>query len=191
MDFQPITLISRSGRRVLFRSSLEGRWSVYFDLMALDWEYEPFRFDIGGGITYTPDFKVDGIGLIEVKPSRKKLDQSVPRIEKFITKTNERVYAVCAPEVAPSVYIMAETPMRIVELDRLASKIVLAGRQRLNDFKTQTELASISVESMIKAANAARLKRGEAKTPEERQLVAKWKREPSPVSRLSLEYSKP
>lgn len=177
-DFKPITLISRSGERVLFRSTLEARWSVYFDLLAFDWEYEPFRFDIGGGITYTPDFSVQGMGLIEVKPSRKALDESLARIEKFVSKTQNRVYAVCASEVAPSVFILAESPIKIVECDRMMSKIILAGEQRRQDFKDEPYLSSIGIEQAIKNANNTKLSRGERKTPEERQLAAKWKRDP-------------
>lgn len=179
-DFKPITLIRRSGERVLFRSKLEARWSVYFDLLAFKWEYEPFRFDIGGGITYTPDFSVEEIGLIEVKPARKLLSESLPRISKFVAKTGNRVYAVCASEVSPSVYILAECPLRIVECDRLMSKIVLAGKTRLQDFKNEPELSSIGIEQAIKQANRARLKGGgEPKTPAERELAAKWKRDPN------------
>lgn len=177
-DFKPITLISRSGERVLFRSTLEARWSVYFDLLAFDWEYEPFRFDIGGGITYTPDFRVDGIGLIEVKLNRKALDESLPRIEKFIAKTQQRVYAVCASEVAPFVFILAESPLKIVECDRMMSKIVLAGESRRQYFKDEPYLSSIGIEQAIKNANSTRIGRGESKTLEERQLAAKWKRDP-------------
>jgi hypothetical protein len=176
MDFQSITLITRKGKRVLFRSTLEGRWSVYFDLMNFEWQYEPFRHEIGGGITYTPDFRVHEIGLIEVKPSREMLKKSLPRIEKFVAQSNSRVYAVCAPEVSPAVYILAKSPLKIIECDRLSSKIVLAGRSRLQSFKSEPELSSISIEAMIKASNAARLKRGESKTPEERDTATRWKR---------------
>lgn len=178
LDFSPIVLIARSGERILFRSTLEARWSVYFDLLALKWQYEPFRFDIGGGVTYTPDFKVEGIGLIEVKPSRQTLNESLSRIKKFIAKTNERVYAVCGSKVEPTVFILDKSPLRIIECDRLAGKIILAGESRLQFFKDEPHLASISIEQAMKSANSNKLRRGEAKTPQERQIAAKWKREP-------------
>ncbi len=53
----------------LFRSRLEARWAAFFDLVGLQWEYEPF--DAAG---YIPDFLVQGGSLqqppilIEVKP---------------------------------------------------------------------------------------------------------------------------
>ncbi len=174
----PVTLIARSGERVLFRSTLEARWSIYFDLLALSWVYEPLRFDIGGGITYTPDFNVAEIGYIEIKPTRRLLNPSLPRIKKFIEKTGERVYAFCADDVAPNVWILAESPIRIIELDRLASKIVLAGRPKWDAFMSDPLQAGIAIETAIKSANRAKIKGGEPKTFKERQTVAVWKREP-------------
>ena len=42
-----------------FRSRLEARWAVFFDAFGLEWEYEPEGFDLGNGIYYLPDFKVN------------------------------------------------------------------------------------------------------------------------------------
>lgn len=39
---------------VCFRSRLEARWAAYFDLLRLNWEYEPL--DING---WSPDFLLD------------------------------------------------------------------------------------------------------------------------------------
>lgn len=177
-DSRPIVLVTRRGDRVLFRSTLEARWSVYFDLMAFSWNYEPFRFNIGGGITYTPDFSVEEIGLIEIKPNRQALNVSLPRIAKFIARTGQRVYGICGDEVSPNVVILAEHPLRIVECDRLPSKIILAGKEHLTEFKNDPDLASVAIESSIKASNNARIKCGESKTPQEREIVAKWKHLP-------------
>jgi hypothetical protein len=40
-----------------FRSRLEARWAVFFDALALEWEYEPQGFELSSGL-YLPDFKV-------------------------------------------------------------------------------------------------------------------------------------
>lgn len=48
---------------VLFRSKLEATWARFFDVIQLDWEYEPCQ--IAGWI---PDFLLDGWWLAEVKP---------------------------------------------------------------------------------------------------------------------------
>lgn len=51
-----------------FRSRLEARWAVFFDALGLRWEYEPEGFELGGGVRYLPDFKLDGLYFAEVKP---------------------------------------------------------------------------------------------------------------------------
>jgi hypothetical protein len=48
---------------VLFRSSLEAKWAAFFDLLGIEWEYEPTT--IPG---WMPDFLVGGWWLAEVKP---------------------------------------------------------------------------------------------------------------------------
>jgi hypothetical protein len=53
---------------VQFRSRLEARWAIFFDLLGWNWEYEPF--DLPGWI---PDFVIRGhegeMILVEVKPT--------------------------------------------------------------------------------------------------------------------------
>lgn len=48
---------------VVFRSKLEATWARFFDVIGLQWEYEPTQ--ISGWI---PDFLIDGWWLAEVKP---------------------------------------------------------------------------------------------------------------------------
>lgn len=42
-----------------FRSRLEARWAVFFDNIGLEWVYEPEGFELGDGVRYLPDFKID------------------------------------------------------------------------------------------------------------------------------------
>lgn len=51
---------------VRFRSRLEARWAVFFDLRGIEWVYEPAMYQLKSG-GYIPDFKVYGL-LAEVKP---------------------------------------------------------------------------------------------------------------------------
>jgi hypothetical protein len=44
-----------------FRSRLEARWAVFFDALGYSWEYEPEGFDLGFGVRYLPDFRLQGI----------------------------------------------------------------------------------------------------------------------------------
>lgn len=47
----------------MFRSALEARWAEFFDVLGIEWEYEPIM--LGG---WMPDFRVAGKWLAEVKP---------------------------------------------------------------------------------------------------------------------------
>ena len=41
-----------------FRSRLEARWAVFFDALGVRYEYEPEGFELPGGKSYLPDFRV-------------------------------------------------------------------------------------------------------------------------------------
>ena len=54
-----------------FRSRLEAKWALFFDLMKIDWVYEPEQYKLGenGDIWYTPDFWLPNYGVFaEAKP---------------------------------------------------------------------------------------------------------------------------
>lgn len=52
----------------LFRSKLEMRWCAFFDLMGIDYDYEPCWYRVGPDLRYTPDIYLPGLGLwAEVK----------------------------------------------------------------------------------------------------------------------------
>jgi hypothetical protein len=73
----------------LFSSRLEARWAAFFDLYCWQWDYEPF--DLVG---WTPDFRLHGVLLAEVKPWEssdpewltviKKIRKAVPMGEKVL-----------------------------------------------------------------------------------------------------------
>lgn len=48
---------------VLFRSKLEATWARFFDVIGLEWEYEPMQMQ-----GWIPDFLLGGWWLAEVKP---------------------------------------------------------------------------------------------------------------------------
>lgn len=48
---------------VMFRSALEAKWAEFFDIIGVEWEYEPCQLD-----GWIPDFLVAGWWLAEVKP---------------------------------------------------------------------------------------------------------------------------
>ena len=51
-----------------FRSRLEAKWSIYFDVCGIAWEYEVEGFDLGDAGYYLPDFWLPQVnGWAEVK----------------------------------------------------------------------------------------------------------------------------
>jgi hypothetical protein len=68
-----------SGRH--FRSRLEARWAVFFDVLEVDWEYELEGFDLDELGWYLPDFWLPSIDCwFEVKPK----------------EANEKEWALCS-----------------------------------------------------------------------------------------------
>jgi len=52
-----------------FRSRLEARWAVFFDVLGMEYTYEPEGFEFEDGTKYLPDFFLPGSGFFfEVKP---------------------------------------------------------------------------------------------------------------------------
>lgn len=54
-----------------FRSRLEARWAVFFDMLGIEWRYEPEGFELSDGTRYLPDFHLpafEGGMWVEVKP---------------------------------------------------------------------------------------------------------------------------
>ena len=77
----PIKAIETSYRGYRFRSRLEARWAVFFDMLNIDWRYEPEGFELSDGTRYLPDFHLprfnDDNGLwVEVKPENGAWDKA-------------------------------------------------------------------------------------------------------------------
>jgi hypothetical protein len=76
-----------------FRSRLEARWAVFFDLCKYKWEYEPEGFVLPSGSGYLPDFRLTLKGFygfstilyVEVKPQNIKQNEKFSEFEKEIT----------------------------------------------------------------------------------------------------------
>jgi len=60
-----------------FRSRIEAKWACFFDLLNLDWKYEPQDL-----IGYIPDFIVDSCLLVEIKGDCKSIDN----LQKYTSK---------------------------------------------------------------------------------------------------------
>lgn len=89
------------GSTITTRSALEARWTIFFNELGLKWEYEPKRLQFRGGF-YTPDFKVEGLGFVEIKPTLNLLiAESSKRIQKAAHAFPvEHIYAFCGERVS-------------------------------------------------------------------------------------------
>lgn len=57
---------------ISFRSRLEARWAVFFDLLNLNYWYEPEQYDFGEYGQYIPDFYLPDLGVfVEIKGAYK------------------------------------------------------------------------------------------------------------------------
>lgn len=66
MTIQPIETVYQGYK---FRSKLEARWALYFDLVKVAWDYEPDGYDLGDLGWYLPDFYLPDFNtFIEIKP---------------------------------------------------------------------------------------------------------------------------
>lgn len=82
-----INAIPTTYNGVTFRSRLEARWAIFFDLLGVAWEYEPEGYT-DGTTMYLPDFWIPEIdGFWEVKPTPE-YDQA--KIEMLVTVTKKR-----------------------------------------------------------------------------------------------------
>ena len=57
-DIKPIETIYNGYR---FRSRLEARWAVFFDVMGIKYDYEPEGFTMKYGMRYLPDFVLTNV----------------------------------------------------------------------------------------------------------------------------------
>lgn len=66
----------------LFRSRLEARWTVFFDTLGIEWQYEPQGFELPSGRYYLPDFWLpDSRAWFEVKGPRPTADEKETLVE--------------------------------------------------------------------------------------------------------------
>ncbi len=147
-----------------FRSRLEARWAVFFNALALRWHYEPEGYQIeheGEIIRYLPDFKVESIGVVEVKgPPLKDMDKF--KIEAFVGQSKESITVLSN---IPS----QDNPDKHKHLNCTYDenlKTVRWGTIDLREMTQQTPYAltaaiSLAVDSALNTARSARFEHGE------------------------------
>lgn len=77
------------GSTITTRSALETRWAIFFNELRLTWEYEPDYFS-----SYLPDFKVDGLGYVEIKPT----------LALLISESSDKIRAAALERLGVKIY---------------------------------------------------------------------------------------
>lgn len=85
-----------------FRSRLEARWAVFFDALHIKWRYEPDAFRLPSGRCYLPDFYLDGIGYVEIKPSPESDDGKLREFGGMLNVIGEHAYCIVGTVPSPS-----------------------------------------------------------------------------------------
>ena len=85
-----------------FRSRLEARWAVFFDVWGLKWRYEPDTFQLPSGRLYLPDFYADGVGYIECKPNRDADDGKLGELAEMLSTDHMQAFVIYGEVPAPS-----------------------------------------------------------------------------------------
>lgn len=93
-----ICVLPTKYKGVLFRSRLEARWAVYFDLLGVKWQYEPEGYQLSSG-NYCPDFFCESF-FVEIKPTYDALLLVEPKLSELARITKTEVYGcVGAPSL--------------------------------------------------------------------------------------------
>lgn len=97
-----------------FRSKLEAKWAVFFNLCGIEWDYEPEAFTDKSGVQYTPDFYLPNVTLrgqskgvyLEIKP--------------YDYETNERYQRIIYEAMdGKSLILLCGDPVRaIIDIDK-------------------------------------------------------------------------
>lgn len=68
-----------------FRSRLEARWALFFEVLGIKWDYEVQGFELPSGAYYLPDFYLPEVGLhAEVKPTLPTSGEDYLKIQDFV-----------------------------------------------------------------------------------------------------------
>ena len=104
---KPIETIYKSLR---YRSRLEARWSIVFDTMGIEFEYEKEGYDLGDGLFYLPDFFIPHLKCwIEIKGER---EYNGKKMDRLAEHTGYPVYVFCGQIPNPDTLEPSGPPYR-------------------------------------------------------------------------------
>ena len=85
-----------------FRSRLEAKWAKYFDVLGIEYVYEPEGFSFENE-TYLPDFLIMGNTYIEVKP-KEPTKEYIDKLKRFV-KSIDGFLILLVGEPKPKDYV--------------------------------------------------------------------------------------
>jgi len=95
----PLKAIQTSYKGYRFRSRLEARWAVYFDMIGWNWLYEHEGFDLGEGDLYLPDFFLPECGLyVEIKACMPDVDELRKAKKLALSSSRGVVFGIGLPD---------------------------------------------------------------------------------------------
>lgn len=140
---------------VTIRSALEARWATFFSAFGLKWEYEPTSFRLRDGHTYTPDFKIEGLGWLEVKPTVGLLKESVRKMQQWFSEHPDlELYAFCSDRPRfrhGEVVMFSKRKIYLPNEEQICAKLT---RARDN---TSTAILHDAIQAALVSANVARI----------------------------------
>jgi hypothetical protein len=126
-----------------FRSRLEARWAVFFDVLGIEWRYESRSVDLGWCL-YIPDFWLPQYRMYaEVKPDDFRSEELV-KVTTLVAKTNEECLLLCGspdlkaywavgPRLSQKRYILTITQDYPLHVGRFPSQIYSSEEEFLHD----------------------------------------------------------
>ena len=91
-----------------FRSRLEARWAVFFDVCGAKWEYEPEGFELDNGLYYLPDFLLHDVFLNH--QSGKTIDDLYVEVKGYMTREDDiKIASFCGVTLACGEFRADET----------------------------------------------------------------------------------
>jgi hypothetical protein len=149
---RPTVVHTSAGQQIVVRSALEARWAIFFDTLGLKWKYEPKPCKF-----YTPDFHVEGIGYVEIKPSVRLLaSESQRKIKRFCKEhPKEKLYAFISENVSFDGVALYQDQMLYAVTFTCMAQIIADHRdsKRISRFSSHTD----AIKCAFKTANQCKL----------------------------------
>ena len=139
---------------VQFASRLEARWALFFDALAIRWQYEPQKFALEAG-GYVPDFRLswpNGLALwAEVKPTMDVV--RVHDLKRYAQFSKQRTLVLLVGLPEPKAYSRAAAPwdeIGVILLPHGPHAALIDGGAALHDLTAITQACDLATQAKFK-----------------------------------------